>query len=57
MAKTRKRPLSAWNLFVMKVKKENPSKSFKEVLKMASTQKKKGLMTNNTKKTKTRGKR
>jgi hypothetical protein len=44
MAKTRKRPLTAWNLFVQKVKKENPSKSFKEVLLMASSLKKKGQM-------------
>jgi hypothetical protein len=44
--KTRKgkRKLSSWNLFVMKVKKANPSKSFKEVLKMAATMKKKGQM-------------
>jgi hypothetical protein len=46
MAKTRKRPLTAWNLFVQKVKKENPSKSFKEVLMMASSLKKKGKMSN-----------
>lgn len=39
-----KRKLSSWNLFVMKIKKANPSKSFKEVLKMASTMKKKGQM-------------
>lgn len=39
-----KKKLSSWNLFVMKVKKANPSKSFKEVLKMASTMKKKGKM-------------
>jgi hypothetical protein len=39
-----KRKLSSWNLFVMKVKKANPSKSFKEVLKMAATMKKKGQM-------------
>ena len=44
MAKTRKRPLTSWNLFVQKVKKENPSKSFKEVLLMASSLKKKGQM-------------
>ena len=44
MAKTRKRPLTAWNIFVQKVKKENPSKSFKEVLLMASSLKKKGQM-------------
>ena len=39
-----KRKLSSWNLFVMKVKKANPSKSFGEVLKLASTMKKKGQM-------------
>jgi hypothetical protein len=39
-----KRPPTSWNLFVMKVKKMNPSKSFSEVLKMASTLKKKGKM-------------
>ncbi len=55
MAKTRKRPLTSWNLFVIKVKKENPSKSFKEVLKLASAQKKKGMMNAGPKKT--RGKR
>jgi hypothetical protein len=44
MAKTRKRPLSDWNLFVKKVKKENPGKTFKEVLIMASALKKKGKM-------------
>ena len=50
-AKKGKRKLSSWNLFVMKVKKMNPSlliKSWKkyitEVLKMASTLKKKGKM-------------
>jgi hypothetical protein len=42
--KSGKRKLSSWNLFVMKVKKANPSKSFKEVLKMAATMKKKGQM-------------
>jgi hypothetical protein len=51
MAKTRKRPLTAWNLFVQKVKKENPSKSFKEVLLMASSLKKKGKMPTNMKAT------
>ena len=43
-AKKGKRPLSSWNLFVMKVKKMNPGKTFGEVLKMASTLKKKGKM-------------
>lgn len=39
-----KRKLSTWNLFVMKVKKLNPNKSFKEILKIASSEKKKGKM-------------
>jgi hypothetical protein len=39
-----KRKLSDWNKFVMKIKKQNPSKKFGEVLKMASTLKKKGMM-------------
>jgi hypothetical protein len=55
MAQTRKRPLTAWNLFVKKVRKENPGKTFKEVLMMASTLKKKGQMGNA--KGKTKGKR
>lgn len=37
-----KRQLSSWNLFVMDLKKKNPKKSFGEVLKLASTLKKKG---------------
>ena len=44
MAKTLKRPLSDWNLFVKKVRAENPGKSFKEVLIMAASLKKKGQM-------------
>ena len=51
MAKTLKRPLTAWNIFVKKVRKENPGKTFKEVLMMASSLKKKGQMG------KTRGKK
>jgi hypothetical protein len=47
MAKTRKRPLSSWNLFVKKVKNDNPGKTFKEVLMMASAMKKKGQMNSN----------
>ena len=43
--KTKKRALTPWNLFVKKVHKDNPGKSFKEVLKMASALKKKGAMT------------
>jgi len=39
-----KRKLSDWNLFVMKVKKLNPEKSFRDVLKLASSEKKKGKM-------------
>lgn len=45
--KTKKRPLSDWNLFVKKVKSENPTKTFKEVLLMASALKKKGKMSSN----------
>ena len=37
---TRKRPLTQWNLFVMKIKKENPKLSFKEVLRKASKERK-----------------
>jgi hypothetical protein len=47
MAKTKKRPLTSWNLFVKKVKNDNPGKTFKEVLMMASALKKKGNMTKN----------
>ena len=39
-----KRALTPWNLFVKKVAKENPGTPFKDVLKMASTMKKKGAM-------------
>lgn len=42
---TKKRALTPWNLFVKKVHKENPGKPFKEILKLASTLKKKGQMT------------
>ncbi len=38
---TRKRKLSEWNLFVMKVKKANPGLTFKQVLKKASVERKK----------------
>ena len=38
------RKLTGWNIFVAKVGKENPGKSFKEVLKLASTLKKQGKM-------------
>jgi len=47
MAKTRKRPtkkkrkLSEWNLFVMKVKKANPMMTFKQILKKASKERNK----------------
>ena len=41
MGKTRKQ-LSSWNRFVMDVKKQNPEKSFKEVLVLASKLKKQG---------------
>jgi hypothetical protein len=43
---TEKRPLSNWNLFVKKVKNDNPNKTFKEVLVMASELKRKGQMPN-----------
>ena len=44
MRTTRKRTrkLSDWNLFVMKVKKANPNLTFKQVLKKASVDRKKG---------------
>lgn len=58
MAQTRKRPLSDWNIFVKKVRSENPGKSFKEILLLASSLKKKGQMGKTTKKmNKTRGKK
>lgn len=38
--------LSSWNLFVKKVYKENPGKTFGECLQIASTLKKKGKMGN-----------
>jgi hypothetical protein len=41
MAKTKK-ALSSWNMFVMSVKKNNPEKSFGDVLKLASKMKKTG---------------
>ena len=41
----KKRKLSTWNLFVMDLKKKNPTKTFKDVLKMASKLKKKGMNT------------
>jgi len=51
---------SAWNLFVKKVYKENPGKTFGQCMKIAATLKKKGKMNGNasmkskTKKRKTR---
>lgn len=54
--------LSSWNLFVKKVYKENPGKTFGQCLKIASTLKKQGKMNGNasmkttTKKRKTRRK-
>ena len=53
MGKTRK--LSSWNLFVKKVYKENPGKTFKECLKIASNLKKQGKM-NGSVKVKSKGK-
>ena len=50
--------LSSWNLFVKKVYKENPGKTFGQALKIASTLKKQGKMNGSVKakgkKTKTR---
>lgn len=43
-----KRKLSDWNLFVMDVKKNNPSLQFKDVLKLASKLKKTGKPVTNT---------
>lgn len=40
--------LSSWNLFVKKVYKENPGKTFGQCLQIASTLKKKGKMNGNT---------
>lgn len=40
--KTQKK-LSHWNLFVMEVNKQNPEKSFKEILVLASKLKKQGV--------------
>jgi len=39
--------LSAWNLFVKKVYKENPGKTFGEAMKIASSLKKQGKMNGN----------
>lgn len=39
-----KRKLSPWIIFVQKVGRENPGMKFGEVLKLASTLKKKGAM-------------
>jgi len=36
--------VSAWNLFVKKVYKENPGKTFGEAMKLAATLKKQGKM-------------
>jgi hypothetical protein len=57
MAQTRKRPLTAWNLFVKKVRSENPGKTFKEILLLASSLKKKGQMGKPSKMGKTKGKK
>ena len=38
LTQKRKRKLSEWNLFVMKVKKANPNLTFKQVLKKASAE-------------------
>ena len=45
MAKRRTmKHLGAWQKFVMKVRSENPDKSFKDVLKLAGQMKRKGLI-------------
>jgi len=50
--------LSSWNLFVKKVYKENPGKTFGQCLKIASTLKKQGKMGNsNNAKNMTKGKK
>ena len=41
------RKLTAWNIFVQKIGKENPGKPFKEILKLASTLKNQGKIGNN----------
>ena len=38
-----KRKMTDWNLFVMKVKGENPEKSFGDVLKLAGKMKRQGV--------------
>lgn len=44
MAKRRTmKHLGAWQKFVMKVRSENPDKSFKDVLKLAGQMKRKGV--------------
>jgi hypothetical protein len=49
--------LSSWNLFVKKVYKENPGKTFGQCLKIASTLKKQGKMGSNMTKNSTKGKK
>ena len=51
--------LSSWNLFVKKVYKENPGKTFGQCLQIASTLKKQGKMGNSNKNAKnmTKGKK
>ena len=39
--------LSSWNLFVKKIYKENPGKTFGQCMKIASTLKKQGKMNGN----------
>lgn len=41
-AKKTPKHLSSWNMFVMKVKAENPNLAFKDVLKLAGKMKKSG---------------
>uniref|UniRef100_A0A6C0D0N1 Uncharacterized protein n=1 Tax=viral metagenome TaxID=1070528 RepID=A0A6C0D0N1_9ZZZZ len=49
--------LSSWNLFVKKVYKENPGKTFGQCLKIASTLKNQGKMGNAKNMTKSKGKK
>lgn len=48
---------SAWNLFVKKVYKENPGKTFGQALKIAATLKKQGKMNGNAVSAKTKTKK
>ena len=51
------RKLSSWNIFVKKVYKENPGKTFGQALKIAATLKKQGKMNGNAVSAKTKTKK